>query len=56
MDEETEERVQKRAYEIWEEEGRPDGRAAEHWDQACRDLGVQDDTRVPPMSVPAPSV
>ena len=43
MDEETEERVQKRAHEIWEQEGRPQGRAQEHWDQACRELGVRDD-------------
>jgi hypothetical protein len=43
MDEETEERVQVRAYEIWEREGRPEGRAQEHWDQACRELGIQDD-------------
>lgn len=47
MDEETEERVQKRAFEIWEAEGRPAGRAAELWDQACRDLGVADDGAVP---------
>ena len=27
-------RIQKRAYEIWEDEGRPEGRALEHWIQA----------------------
>lgn len=47
MDEETEERVQKRAFQIWEAEGRPEGRAAEHWDQACRELGVADEARPP---------
>lgn len=26
-----EHRIRLRAYEIWEEEGRPDGRADEHW-------------------------
>ncbi|WP_083656372.1 DUF2934 domain-containing protein [Mongoliimonas terrestris] len=56
MDEETEERVQRRAYEIWEAEGRPEGRAPEHWDQACRDMGVRDDTAVPSMPAPSPSI
>jgi Protein of unknown function (DUF2934) len=23
------------AYQLWEEEGRPEGKAEEHWDQAC---------------------
>jgi maltose alpha-D-glucosyltransferase/alpha-amylase len=29
-----------RAYYLWEAAGRPEGRADEHWDQACRDLGL----------------
>jgi hypothetical protein len=28
------ERIQRRAYELWETEGRPDGRAQVHWHQA----------------------
>jgi hypothetical protein len=31
----TEERIRAIAYAIWEEEGRPDGRAGEHWRMAC---------------------
>lgn len=27
-------RVRERAYEIWESEGRPEGRSHEHWQQA----------------------
>ena len=27
-------RIQQRAYEIWESEGRPEGRQHEHWQQA----------------------
>ena len=23
------------AYQLWEEEGRPEGKAEEHWDRAC---------------------
>jgi hypothetical protein len=33
------ERVQARAYEIWEQEGRPHGRDDEHWRQAEADVG-----------------
>jgi hypothetical protein len=29
-----EHRIRLRAYEIWEEEGRPDGRAEDHWRMA----------------------
>ena len=37
MDTGREDRIRKRAHEIWESEGRPEGREREHWDQACRD-------------------
>ena len=33
-----EERIRRRAYEIWEREGRPEGRASEHWYEAAREL------------------
>jgi hypothetical protein len=33
--------IQQRAYQIWEEEGRPEGKATEHWEKA-RQL-VEDD-------------
>lgn len=32
-----ERRVRDRAYEIWEQEGRPSGREREHWEQAERE-------------------
>ncbi len=32
------ERVQARAYEIWEREGRPDGAAEAHWQQASAEI------------------
>lgn len=35
-----EERVRRRAYEIWEKEGGPSGREREHWEQAERELGA----------------
>ena len=33
-----EQRIRVRAYEIWEGEGRHDGRAEEHWQQAKREI------------------
>jgi hypothetical protein len=30
--------VRARAHQIWEDEGRPEGREKEHWDQATRAL------------------
>lgn len=33
-----EQRIRRRAYELWEAEGRPDGREQEHWAQAHREL------------------
>jgi hypothetical protein len=37
------ERVEKRAYEIWELEGRPEGAAQRHWDQAMDELAGDDE-------------
>lgn len=31
-------RIRRRAYELWEAEGRPQGREAEHWSRAEREL------------------
>jgi hypothetical protein len=38
LDIEFEAQLRIRAYEIWESEGRPDGREGEHWNQAVREL------------------
>jgi hypothetical protein len=38
-----EERIRRRALEIWREQGRPEGRAREHWEQAEREVGGGDD-------------
>jgi hypothetical protein len=37
-----EERIRLRALEIWREQGRPEGRAREHWEQAEREVGGND--------------
>jgi hypothetical protein len=33
--------IRHRAYEIWEGEGRPEGRSDLHWEQAMRELEMQ---------------
>jgi hypothetical protein len=35
------ERIRQRAYEIWEREGRPDGREHEHWDRATKEIDAE---------------
>jgi hypothetical protein len=35
-------RVRERAYRIWEGEGRPDGRAEEHWHLAEREIADEE--------------
>ncbi|HEX7006712.1 MAG TPA: DUF2934 domain-containing protein [Alphaproteobacteria bacterium] len=42
--------IRKRAHEIWEQEGRPDGRDKDHWDRAERELMAS----VPVMAAEVP--
>lgn len=37
----TEKRIQERAYQIWNDEGRPEGRAEEHWERARMIVSVE---------------
>lgn len=39
MPEDRESRIHKRAHELWEKEGRPEGRHDEHWRQASQEIG-----------------
>jgi hypothetical protein len=53
------ERIRRRAYEIWEESGRPEGMESQHWEQAAREIaassveqpsnGASDDTAATPQ-------
>jgi Protein of unknown function (DUF2934) len=36
------ERIRRRAHEIWEREGRPEGRHEEHWTQARREVEAEE--------------
>ncbi len=38
----VDERIRQRAYEIWEAEGHPEGRGAEHWQQARDEMEPSD--------------
>ena len=38
MTNDLQQRIRERAYEIWENEGCPEGRGAEHWEQACAEF------------------
>lgn len=35
------ERIRERAHQIWENEGRPDGRETQHWEQASREIDAE---------------
>ena len=36
--EDREDRIRRRAYDLWEQEGRPEGAHERHWHQAARDV------------------
>lgn len=42
MANDREERIRKRAHEIWDAEGRPHGRHEEHWQKAMKEVGGGD--------------
>ena len=54
-------RIRERAYHLWEEAGRPPGRALEHWTEAERQLereiassGGEDNSPAAPAPTPRP--
>jgi hypothetical protein len=42
MYQEDQERIRTRAYQIWEREGRPEGRDVEHWEMAREEIAITD--------------
>ena len=38
----SEHRIRERAYQLWEEEGRPEGRDIEYWERARCLIGIED--------------
>ena len=54
MDEQKElDRIRRRAYEIWEREGSPEGRAEEFWVQAIASISAEDAKGVLPNNATA---
>ncbi len=51
MTESVYERVKKRAYEIWEDEGRPWGRDMLHWERAHQEIAAEGEDAAPPIRV-----
>jgi hypothetical protein len=41
--------IERRAYQIWERDGRPEGRAKEHWRQAEQELAGERSGEEPPL-------
>jgi hypothetical protein len=37
-------RVRERAHQLWEQEGRPDGRDFDHWQRASHEIDAEDST------------
>lgn len=44
-DKEREQRVRERAYRLWVEEGKPEGRADAHWDMASELVAIEESQR-----------
>jgi hypothetical protein len=42
-DTELQDRIHAKAYQLWEEEGRPDGREMDHWDKARILVAIEED-------------
>jgi len=53
MAEDLDERIRQRAHQIWEREGRPDGRAQDHWKLASEEIAIEDNYRGTLMPNPA---
>ncbi|MBZ9920832.1 MULTISPECIES: DUF2934 domain-containing protein [unclassified Mesorhizobium] len=51
-----EELIKRRAYEIWEREGRPPGREQEHWDQAVQEIEAEGSEAERGPVVPDPTI
>jgi hypothetical protein len=55
MNNENERRIRERAYDIWQREGRPHGRDAEHWQKAAAEIEAESRLRSEPETVGAGS-
>ncbi|WP_282026919.1 DUF2934 domain-containing protein [Limimaricola cinnabarinus] len=58
MADDREERIRKRAYELWERDGSPEGQNDAHWHEAAREIDaqMQDESRSAGDAGPEPDV
>jgi len=49
-----ENKIRELAYQIWESEGRPQGRAVRHWELACELAESEVDGYIPPVTRVSP--
>jgi len=52
VEEAREQAIRERAYAIWEQHGRPDGRCLEHWSQAETEIGIGQEVPTMPKVKP----
>jgi hypothetical protein len=52
-EEERRGRIRRRAYQLWEQEGRPEGRADVHWDQATELVAIEENHRLATEPIPS---
>jgi len=52
----ADERIRRRAYEIWESEGRQHGYDERHWHRAVAEIGSETSSEAPEPPVPSPGV
>ena len=53
MSDDRDQQVKQRAYELWENEGRPSGRHDDHWDRARREIEERDQGRESGVEAPS---
>jgi len=57
MTDDLETRIRMRAHDLWQREGRPDGRDADHWREAEQEIAREDseaEFKATPEAAPAP--
>lgn len=52
MDQEKHQRIEQRAYALWQAEGQPEGRHEEHWQRAMRELEAEEATSLAAKRAP----
>jgi hypothetical protein len=53
-EQDMETRIRKRAYALWDQDGRPEGRTEEYWEKARRLIEAEDDPKAPDMTADPP--